>query len=165
CPPRSSSASNANTTEARPRGPNQPTNAVVGQPSLVPSRASATGTIRTTVRLSTAYTTSCQVRCSNIGTTAIAPTPSHTSSDTSAPVSSTNGTSGWPRRFAVLANASPPVNAAMKPLPCRATAEAYAQTARPRTADPAKPSATQSRRLASRISQPPTPPTTTPMAS
>ena len=164
-PPRSSSASSANTTEARPRGPNQPTNAIVGHPSFAPIRASATGIILITVRLSTAYTTSCQVRCSNVGATATAPNASHTSSDTSAPVSSTNGTSGWPRRPAVLANARPPVNAAMKPLPCRATAEAYAHTAKPSTAAPAKPSAAQSRRLASLTSQPPTPPTTTPATS
>src|ERR1700734_2285395 len=90
--PRSSSASSANTTEARPRGPNQPTKVTVGQPSFAPIRASATGAILTTVRLSTAYTTSCQVRCSNIGATATAPNASHTSSDTRAPVSSTNGT-------------------------------------------------------------------------
>ncbi len=92
--PRSSSAMSANTTEARPLGPNQPTNAVVAQPSLVPASARTTGPILTTVRLSRAYTASCQVRCSSSGATAIAPNASHTSSDTSAPVSSTNGTSG-----------------------------------------------------------------------
>ena len=44
----------ANTIEARPRGPNQPRNATVGRRAPVPSSASATGSIRTTVRLSTA---------------------------------------------------------------------------------------------------------------
>ena len=77
---------------------------------------------------------------------ATAPNASQTSSDTSAPVSSTNGTSGSPRRPAAVPNASPPTNAAIKPLPCSATAEAYAHTARPSTAAPANPSAAQPRR-------------------
>ena len=41
-------------TEASPRGPNQPTKATLARSSPVPTRASATGSIRTTVRLSTA---------------------------------------------------------------------------------------------------------------
>ena len=45
----------ANTIEASPRGPNQPRNATVGRRAPVPSGASATGSIRTTVRLRTSY--------------------------------------------------------------------------------------------------------------
>ena len=48
------------TTEARPRGPNQPTKATVARSSPVPARAMATGTMRRTVRASTANTTSRQ---------------------------------------------------------------------------------------------------------
>ncbi len=42
------------TIDARPRGPNQPTYAVVCSRGRVPTSAIATGIIRTTVRLSTA---------------------------------------------------------------------------------------------------------------
>src|ERR1019366_3463895 len=89
--PSSSSASNAKTTDARPRGPDQPTNAVAARPNRAPASAAATGAIRITVRLSTAYTTVCQITLSSAGTTAITPNASQTSSDTRAPVSSTNG--------------------------------------------------------------------------
>src|SRR5277367_2604984 len=41
--PRSSSASSAKTTDARPRGPNQPTSAAAGRPSPAPASARATG--------------------------------------------------------------------------------------------------------------------------
>ena len=37
--------------EARPRGPNQPTNATVGSARRLPTSAIATGTMRMTVRL------------------------------------------------------------------------------------------------------------------
>ena len=46
-----SSASSANTSEASPRGPNQPMKATVGRRTPRPASAMATGTIRTTVRL------------------------------------------------------------------------------------------------------------------
>jgi hypothetical protein len=39
----SSSASKANTTGARPRGPNQPTKAMAARPSRLPASTSATG--------------------------------------------------------------------------------------------------------------------------
>ena len=77
-----------------------------------------------TVRLSTAYSTICHVRAFIAGTTSTAPNASQTSRDTSAPVSSTNGINGSPRRPPVVPNASPPMNAAMKPLPLSATADA-----------------------------------------
>src|SRR5215469_18013261 len=122
--PSSSSASNANTTDARPRGPNQATKVTVAQPSRAPTSATATGTILTTVRLRTAYSTICQVTASIAGTSVTAPNASQTSKDTRAPISSTNGTNGSPRRPPVVPNASPPTNAAMNPLPSTATADA-----------------------------------------
>ena len=51
---RSSRASSAKMTEASPRGPNHPTNATVRADSPEPSKASATGSMRITVRLKTA---------------------------------------------------------------------------------------------------------------
>ena len=51
-----------NTIEASPRGPNQPTNATVCTLACVPSSATATGSMRTTVRLSTPYSAVRQVR-------------------------------------------------------------------------------------------------------
>ena len=50
----SSRASSVKTTDANPRGPNQPMNVTVTSRSRVPITASATGTILTTVRLSSA---------------------------------------------------------------------------------------------------------------
>ena len=44
----------ANTIDASPRGPNQPRNAIVGARAAEPHIDTATGSIRTTVRLSTA---------------------------------------------------------------------------------------------------------------
>ena len=51
----------ANTIDARPRGPNQPRKPTVGGRAPEPSIAIATGSIRTSVRLSTAYSASSQV--------------------------------------------------------------------------------------------------------
>ena len=42
-------------TEARPRGPNHPMKRVAERPKPAPSMLNATGTMRTTVRLSSAY--------------------------------------------------------------------------------------------------------------
>ena len=55
---RSSTASNANTTVARPRGPNQPMNATLLGRSPDPISDSATGTIRNTVGYNTANSSS-----------------------------------------------------------------------------------------------------------
>ena len=52
-PPRASKAIRVNTTEARPRGPNQPMKPTVSARSRVPNSEIATGTIRTRVRLTT----------------------------------------------------------------------------------------------------------------
>lgn len=60
----------------------------------------------------------CQVRPCRAGATARAPNASHTSSDIRPPVSSANGTSRSPRCPPAAPNASPPTDAAMKPLPC-----------------------------------------------
>ena len=58
------------------------------------------------------------------GTTATTPNDNQTSSETSAPVSSTNGISRSPRCPPMAPKASPPTKAAMKPLPCNASAQA-----------------------------------------
>ena len=52
----------AKTIEASPRGPNQPTKSTVALSIPEPMSAIATGSMRTTVKLSTAYTTMCQVQ-------------------------------------------------------------------------------------------------------
>ncbi len=72
-----------------------------------------------TVRLRTAYSTVVGWRSSTTIGTAIAPNVSHTSSETRPLASSTNNSSAGPRLPAVAPNASPPTNAAMKPLPPR----------------------------------------------
>ena len=73
-----------------------------------------------TVRLSTAYSTVCQVTSVRAGATATTPNMSHTSSDSRLPVSSTNGIS-LIAPPAAAAKAIPPVNAAMNPFPPSAT--------------------------------------------
>ena len=50
-----SKAIRVNTTDAKPLGPNQPMKATDDGRSPVPTKATATGTMRTKVRLSTAY--------------------------------------------------------------------------------------------------------------
>ena len=69
----SSTAITANTIEASPRGPNQPRKPTVRRLAPLPIMAIATGSIRTTVRLSTAYAAALQVRCSRPGPSRIAP--------------------------------------------------------------------------------------------
>ena len=122
--PRASSASSANTSEARPRGPNQPTNRTVFRSRPAPIEASATGSMRTTVRLSTAYTSDRGAMRSSMMGTAMAPKASHTSRDTRPPICSTNTSSAGPRRPATAPNASPPQNAATNPLPSSGEAAA-----------------------------------------
>ena len=81
--PRSSRARSAETSDASPRGPNQPTNSTVLRSSPAPQHANATGTIRTSVRLSIAYaTTARSARTSTIGM-ASAPNANQTSIETS----------------------------------------------------------------------------------
>ena len=63
----------AKTIDARPRGPNQPTNPSVGPLARVPNIAIATGSIRTIVRLRTAYRASSQVNSPSAGPSRIAP--------------------------------------------------------------------------------------------
>ena len=76
-----------------------PRSAMVARPSPAPGQGDRhRQPSGSRVRLSTAYSTICQVRLSSAGATATAPNTSQTSRDTRAPVSSTNGTSGSPRR-------------------------------------------------------------------
>ena len=120
--PSSSSAISAKTRDARPRGPNQPTNSTVCRSRPAPSKASATGTIRTAVRLSTAYSKVVSLRSSNTIGTAIAPNASHTSRETRPLACSSRTSSAGPRRPAAAPKASPPANAATKPFPCSPSA-------------------------------------------
>ena len=63
----------AKTIEAKPRGPNQPRNPIVTGRAPEPSIATATGSIRTSVRLSTAYSASSHVSSVSAGPSRIAP--------------------------------------------------------------------------------------------
>ena len=67
--------SKPNTIDARPRGPNHPAKMTVGLARPVPRSDMATGSIRTTVRLSTAYTMACHVTSPRSGPSRIAPNP------------------------------------------------------------------------------------------
>src|SRR5215212_4864648 len=52
-----------NTSEASPRGPNQPINSIETPLSLVPISETATGSMRINVKLSTAYRTTRKLKC------------------------------------------------------------------------------------------------------
>ena len=69
----SSTTITANTIDARPRGPNQPRKPTVGGRARDPNIAIATGSIRTTVRLRTAYSASSQLSSPSAGPSRIAP--------------------------------------------------------------------------------------------
>ena len=84
----------------------------------------ATGTIRTTVRLSAAYRTTCQVTCGIASVSASAPNPIQVTAATSPPASSVNSVTTEPRAPEARPNAMPPTKAAMKPLPPSVTARA-----------------------------------------
>ncbi len=123
-PSRESNASTPNTTEARPRGPNQPMNATVTGVNPQPISTSATGTMRTTVRARTAKTTVCHVTFSSAGSIA-APNRNQTTSDRNAPLWASNSSVGSrspPER--PVPNAIPPTNAPMNPLPPSSIASA-----------------------------------------
>src|SRR3954468_14219913 len=123
-PPSSSTAIRPKTTDASPRGPNHPMNSDVRRPSPVPARTTATGSIRRTVRLTTAYSAIRQSMLSATIGTATAPKSAQTTSDASPAVSSTYHTSFGPATPANRPNAMPATNAATKPLPSPATAAA-----------------------------------------
>ena len=74
--------------DASPRGPNQPRNDTVGRRAPVPIIAIPTGTIRISVRLSTAHRTACQVALSTAGTSSTAPKMTKVVAASNAPVSS-----------------------------------------------------------------------------
>ena len=109
--------SSPNTTEARPRGPNQPMKATVGARAPLPSRAIATGTMRTSVRLSAAYSTTCQVRWGMAQAIPAAPKPIQVTAASTPPASSVNRVDSEPCFPAKRPNAMPPTKAAMKTLP------------------------------------------------
>src|SRR5262249_51535463 len=71
--PAASTITTPKTIDARPRGPNHPRKRTVGARACEPSIATTTGTIRTTVRLSTAYTTSARPTCAQTEPSTAAP--------------------------------------------------------------------------------------------
>ena len=103
--------------DASPRGPNQPRNATVGRRAPVPIIAIPTGTIRISVRLSTAYRTACQVALSTAGTSSTAPKMTKVAAASNAPVSSMRYETLPPSRLRRPPKKAPPTNAAMKPEP------------------------------------------------
>ena len=92
-------------------------NATVGRRMPRPASAIATGTMRTTVRLSAAYRTTCQVMCGIARVSASAPKPIQVTAATRPPASSVNSVTTEPRAPETRPKAMPPTNAAMKPLP------------------------------------------------
>src|SRR5689334_12711949 len=100
----------ANTIDASPRGPNQPRNATVRQLADVPSIAIATGSIRTMVRLSTAYSTISQVTCSSAGPRRTAPNTRNVTPPNSAPTSSLNRDASSDSPDAIAPKTAPPTN-------------------------------------------------------
>ena len=100
------------------RGPNQPRYMTVGARERVPSSAIATGTIRTTVRLSSAYTPSCHVARSISGFMNSAPKKTNVTALSSVPRSCAgSGSAVLVCRPLAAPKTSPATNAAMKPLP------------------------------------------------
>ena len=118
-----------NTSEASPRGPNQPMKATVGSPTCRPASARATGSIRTTVRLSTAYTTTCQVISGSASVIATAPKITQVAAARRSPALSVNTPTSVRGDPTMRPKVRPPTNAAMKPLPPRASAIASARMA------------------------------------
>jgi hypothetical protein len=86
--PFASTSRTANTIEASPRGPNQPRKASVGGLALVPAMATATGAMRTSVRLRTAYAATAHVRCSSDGPSSVPPKTTNVAAPSSPPSSS-----------------------------------------------------------------------------
>ena len=116
--PSSSKARSPKTMVARPRGPNQPRNAIVGRRNPLPTMASATGTIRSTVNASTAITSHCQRNPCAKTRSSRPPKRNHTGNPSrSAEVSSRSALSCSSARVVDTApNTRPPTNAAMKAL-------------------------------------------------
>src|ERR1700760_4558477 len=86
----SSTTITANTIDARPRGPNQPRNPTVWRWAPLPTSAMATGSMRTTVRLSTAYSATRQVTCSSAGPRRTAPNARKVTPPSRPPISSSS---------------------------------------------------------------------------
>jgi hypothetical protein len=81
-------SSTAKTIGASPRGPNHPRKATVGARARVPSIAIATASIRTIVRLSTAYPATAHVTASRLGSSNTAPKTMNVAASSSVPICS-----------------------------------------------------------------------------
>ena len=110
---------------ARPRGPNQPMNATVGSRSPVPSRDTATGSRRSTVRASTAMASHSQRNPLPKITRTKAPPMNHTTkASRSAATSISCAVRGSSTTVLLVApKTSPPTKAAMKALASRISAK------------------------------------------
>ena len=84
----SSTTVSMNTMVARPRGPNQPAKAIVCAAAPEPISDNATGTILTTVRLRTAYTTVDRSRSVMLRPTTTAPKTKNVTVQSNPPTSS-----------------------------------------------------------------------------
>ena len=87
---RTCSPSSRNTIDARPRGPNQPMKATEALSSWVPMSEMATGSMRISVRLSSAYKKADGLKSRSKGTTRLAPKTAQTNSDSRVPRVSVN---------------------------------------------------------------------------
>ena len=103
------------TIEARPRGPNQPMKITLAALRRVPMSAIATGSIRTTVRLRTAYSQSTALTCDQLRTTT-RPKRKNTERLSSCPHSSANSTLCLPASLNPICTARPATKAAMNML-------------------------------------------------
>ena len=123
-PPRSTHRPPGSRTRSRPVpvGPNQPMNPTVGIANRLPTSAIATGIIRTTVRLRIAYRTGRRSPDSRrIEPTNVAPKTVHTPIDRRIPAVSLKSSARSSEWRVTPPKARPARNAAMKPLPPRAT--------------------------------------------
>ena len=98
--------------------------AIVGRCTPLPSSAIATGTMRTSVRLSTAYRMTCQVTWGMTSPSARAPNPIQVTAASRPPVSSVKSVTAEPGTPEAMPKTMPPTKAAMKPLPPSVTAKA-----------------------------------------
>ena len=118
----SSTTITANTIDARPRGPNHPRKPTVGVRAPLPIIATATGSMRISVRLSTAYSTICQVTCLSTGPRSTAPKIRNVTPPRSAPSSSLRRDACSDSRLARTPKIAPATKAAMNPDPPSAAA-------------------------------------------
>jgi len=110
-----STRTSTNTIEASPRGPNQPRNPTVTQRIPMPSMARPTGSIRTTVRLATAYSATRQSSSPRAGPSSTAPNSGKVMALSSSPDCSAKKVLCSARSPAAAPKTIPATKAAMNP--------------------------------------------------